>query len=279
MTEPSIAHNSIAMGGVYAIICTPTDRAYVGSSIDVERRLRQHINMLNRGGHSNTHLQRAWNKYGANCFCFKVVETIDDHAALLDREKWWINRLNSVEHGFNQKRDPNSSLGVKWSDEAKQRHSTTMQGKGHPHTPESRRRISEALHERIFSPEHRRKLSEAGKKKTISEEAKQKISVAFKGKKIGPMSEETKRKLSEAKRGRKLSDEHKQKIAESAKRNGATPYLTNAKLRSEDVAIIKSLLANGAMGADLARRYGVRPQVISDIKCNRKWSHVSPAHE
>ena len=93
------------------------------------------------------------------------------------------------------------------------------------------------------------------------------------------MSNETKRKLSDAMRGRKLSDEHKQKISEGVRRNEITPYLTKTKLRPEDVAVIKSLLAKGAKGADLARRYDVRPQVISDINCNRKWSHVSPAHE
>lgn len=279
MTKDSIPDSPTKIVGVYTITCTANGRVYVGSSIDVQRRLRQHINMLLRNGHDNTHIQRAWNKYGAAVFLFEIAERCSAADELLETERRWIKRLDAVSNGFNQKVNPASSLGVKWSDEAKQRHSTTMQGKGHPHTSESRRRISEALHERIFSPEHRRKLSEAGKKKTISEEVKQKISVAFKGKKIGPMSDETKRKLSDAMRGRKLSDEHKQKISEGVRRNGITPYLTKTKLRPEDVAVIKSLLAKGARGADLARRYDVRPQVISDIKCNRKWSRIPPADE
>lgn len=276
MTKDSIPDHATKIIGVYTITCTANGRVYVGSSIDVQRRLRQHTNMLSRNGHSNTHMQRAWNKYGAAAFMFVIVDVCAAAGDLLPVEKRWIERLDAVNNGFNQKSNPASSLGVKWSDEARYRQSITMRGKSHPHSEESKRNISAALRGREFSEEHRGKISKAMTGKPLSEEARRKISAAFRGKKTGPKSDETKRKLSDAKRGRKLSDEHKRKISEGVKRNGIAPYLTNAKLRPEDVAVIKSLLAQGVKGADIARKYDVRPQVISDIKCNRKWSHITP---
>lgn len=51
------------MAGVYQIFNTETNKRYIGSSIDVERRLKEHKRNLKAHRHSNQHLQNAWNKY------------------------------------------------------------------------------------------------------------------------------------------------------------------------------------------------------------------------
>jgi group I intron endonuclease len=61
--------------GVYVIICRANDRAYVGSSIDVEHRIRSHALQLVGGRHANKHLQRAWDKHGASVFVFGILAT------------------------------------------------------------------------------------------------------------------------------------------------------------------------------------------------------------
>jgi group I intron endonuclease len=208
---------------------------------------------------------------------FNIIEVVIDHQLLIEREQWWIDRLDSANKktGFNLNLRAESSLGTKYSEEGRQNVSKSMMGKGHPHTPESRRKISEALHGKKHSEEHRRKLSESTQGRPVSEEAKRKISAFFKGRKSGPKSDETKRKLSEAKRGRKLSEEHKRKISEGLRRNG--PKVNpNALLVAEDVAIIKNLLSKGVKGCDIARNYGVSRGVISDIKRGHTWSYVLP---
>lgn len=52
------------MSGVYQIYNTETNKRYIGSSIDVQRRLKEHLRNLKANRHCNQHLQNAWNRYG-----------------------------------------------------------------------------------------------------------------------------------------------------------------------------------------------------------------------
>ncbi len=61
--------------GIYAIRLDD-GRCYIGSSIDVNHRLRQHLLSLIRGSHFNKHLQRAWTKYGPFAFTMTVLEYV-----------------------------------------------------------------------------------------------------------------------------------------------------------------------------------------------------------
>jgi hypothetical protein len=77
------------MIGIYSIRNMLTNIRYIGQSINIEGRIRQHKYKLNRGIHSNIHLQRSYNlndKY----FVYEVLEecSIDN----LDRqEQFWID--------------------------------------------------------------------------------------------------------------------------------------------------------------------------------------------
>lgn len=51
------------MSGVYQIYNTETNKRYIGSSIDVQRRLKEHLRNLKANRHCNQHLQNAWNRY------------------------------------------------------------------------------------------------------------------------------------------------------------------------------------------------------------------------
>lgn len=51
------------MSGVYQIYNTETNKRYIGSSIDVQRRLKEHLRNLKANRHCNQHLQNAWNGY------------------------------------------------------------------------------------------------------------------------------------------------------------------------------------------------------------------------
>lgn len=55
------------------IKCRPTGRHYVGQSLQVSRRLRTHRRELEGNNHVNKRLQRAWNKYGPECFSFAQI--------------------------------------------------------------------------------------------------------------------------------------------------------------------------------------------------------------
>lgn len=86
------------MIGIYKITNTINNKIYIGQSVNIHRRWRQHIN---RAGQDNTPLHSAIYKYGIDNFVFEIVEecTID----LLDSmEQKWIQYYNSIiPHGYN----------------------------------------------------------------------------------------------------------------------------------------------------------------------------------
>lgn len=61
------------MIGVYKITNTINNKVYIGQSVEIETRWKAHIRALNRGDHTNEHLQAAWNKYTAACFNFEIL--------------------------------------------------------------------------------------------------------------------------------------------------------------------------------------------------------------
>lgn len=86
--------------GIYLIKNEQVGRAYVGSSTSLNKRLARHKRDLNRRGHPNRHLQRAWNKYGAESFSFSVVEECPPEA-LEERENSWLQKMKAVAGVYN----------------------------------------------------------------------------------------------------------------------------------------------------------------------------------
>ena len=54
--------------GVYKIVNTVTQQCYVGQSVRMQKRIKEHFRLLRWGKHSNPHLQKAYNKYGPEAF-------------------------------------------------------------------------------------------------------------------------------------------------------------------------------------------------------------------
>ncbi|HXG67614.1 MAG TPA: GIY-YIG nuclease family protein [Blastocatellia bacterium] len=88
--------------GVYQILCIPTGKIYIGSTVDLRNRWRQHRWRLRRGDHQNIYLQHAWNKHGEASFEFSVLEYVDA-SDLLRAEQSWIDKTGRADKkiGFN----------------------------------------------------------------------------------------------------------------------------------------------------------------------------------
>ena len=56
--------------GIYEIHNIANNKRYIGKSVDVTKRLKQHKNKLKKNIHSNVYLQRAWNVYSEQNFIF-----------------------------------------------------------------------------------------------------------------------------------------------------------------------------------------------------------------
>lgn len=66
------------ISGIYLIKNTANGKTYVGSSIGIRERWRQHTKFLKRGDHHCKKLQAAWNEHDADAFEFSILEEVED---------------------------------------------------------------------------------------------------------------------------------------------------------------------------------------------------------
>lgn len=80
---------------IYAITRTETGDCYVGSTISQAQRWAHHKSLLRHQKHHCSHLQRAWDKYGADAFVFEELHSEPFHgkSERFVLETKWIKRL------------------------------------------------------------------------------------------------------------------------------------------------------------------------------------------
>ena len=138
-----------ATGGVYAIENLTTGKLYVGSSIAIRRRVRDHFYRLAKGQHSNPYLQRAYLKDGADVFTVIVLEDLPgaDQADLLAAEQRWLDGFSPTvpAAGYNIHPTAASTDVIRLasgavSDRIRSRLAARRRGQPTPEGQESRRR-------------------------------------------------------------------------------------------------------------------------------------------
>ena len=81
----------ILNSGIYQIRNLINDKVYVGRAKNFEQRSYNHFRNLRNGGHVNTYLQNAFNKYGEENFVFEVLECITAEDEILFREQLYLD--------------------------------------------------------------------------------------------------------------------------------------------------------------------------------------------
>lgn len=200
--------------GIYKIINKINGKMYIGSSVNCFRRLiREHKYHLLNNKHVNLYLQRAVNKYGIENFEFEVIEYVSDKELLIEREQFYLDKILFASEndekfkifGYNIVRIAGRNLGLKWTDERKQKLSNLMKG----------RYIGDKNpnYNNKWTDEQKQKLSNDRKGLTFDErfgvekskKIRLKISENLKGKYVGDknplfgvkVSEETKKRISD----------------------------------------------------------------------------------
>jgi len=189
--------------GAYLITNTKNSKKYVGSSVSLARREKEHVCRLNKQTHVNAHLQNSWNKHGEKSFEFYTLALCArEKKSLLALEQFYINLLRPE---YNMAPAAGSRLGA-------------------THTKETRAKISAGNKGKKCTDATRAKISawQKGRKRgPLSVEIKAKISRANKGNhgwnKGIHASEEQRAKMSKAQKGRIFSEEHKAKLSAAAK--------------------------------------------------------------
>lgn len=64
------------LSGIYAITNLMNGKKYIGHSINIKKRWKQHRTSLNRNVSKHAHLQSAWNIYGKSQFAFSIIEPV-----------------------------------------------------------------------------------------------------------------------------------------------------------------------------------------------------------
>ncbi len=144
--------------GIYEILNVDTGLRYIGSSFDIEDRIKGHFQKLNRNNHINKHLQNSYNLHGRNKFTVTILEIInftDEDIESKDKilrgmEQCYINKYN-FDLLYNQCPVAGSTKGRKHSQETRAKISTTLKNS-------NKGKIS-FLKGKKLSEEHKKKLS------------------------------------------------------------------------------------------------------------------------
>lgn len=137
--------------GVYEILCLVNNKSYIGSSVNLYKRWREHYNNLLNNRHSNQYLQNSFNKYGENQFVFSVLEYCEPEN-LIDREQYYIDKMDTVvPNGFNMLPRAGSRFGYSLSKETRDKISKSNKG----------RKLTESARKEMSRSRKGRKLSQA----------------------------------------------------------------------------------------------------------------------
>lgn len=133
------------VAGVYIIRNKINNKTYIGSSINLQKRLSTHKSSASKKNSGLALLNNAFKKYNADDFDFSVVEIVAlcrynknaSSSILAHREQVWIDSYmsNTREHGYNLRIYASSNFGYRFK-----RESSHWTGKHH--TDETKIKIS-----------------------------------------------------------------------------------------------------------------------------------------
>jgi len=205
----------LKVSGIYAIVHLETSRCYVGSAASLKSRICYHRSKLRNSKHDNSHLQRAWSKYGEDAFVFMLLETCPVEE-LLRKESLWMMRTQCCDRRFGFNLDQ-IALRKMHSEETRAKIGNAHRGRKHP--PEFGLKIRAAWAARTEpvarrTPEQKERHRKASTGRPVSIETRLKMSRIHKGKII---TEEHRKKISETSKGRLQSKDTVRKRMESTK--------------------------------------------------------------
>ena len=268
--EVFMADAILCQSGIYQIRNTANGRLYVGSAVNIKRRWADHKKGLKAGTHHCKKLQNSWNKHGAECFEFSILEVVAVKGELILREQHWIDSTGAAgKGGYNVSPTAFSLLGFRHSDESKEKCRAAKVGKKMPpHVLDALRLANTG---RKLAPEHIAKVAahHIGKKK--SAESIEKTASAHRGVK---RSIEARSRISEAAKGRaptflgrQHSEESKAKI--SLAKKGNIPG--SRKLNEAQAVEIRALRATGQTYKSIGVLYGVTGECIGNLIRGATW--------
>lgn len=88
------------MIGIYKITNNINKHSYIGQSIHIEERFKEHKNPYNWKREKNKPLYIAFQKYGLENFSFDIIEECQPNQLDI-KEQYWIEYYNTYQNGYN----------------------------------------------------------------------------------------------------------------------------------------------------------------------------------
>lgn len=89
---------------IYCIFSKEKMIPYIGSTVNLQRRIQRHREGLRKNSHFSKYLQRVFNKYSKDDIWIFVIEECDE-LNIQDKERFWIEYFDSIQNGFNASYD------------------------------------------------------------------------------------------------------------------------------------------------------------------------------
>ena len=89
--------------GVYKILNTlcSEGKYYIGYSCNVKQRWQTHKSTLTRGSHRNIRMRNAYNKYGADCFMYELLQECETEEEAKNVELYYLEDLTIRDKLYN----------------------------------------------------------------------------------------------------------------------------------------------------------------------------------
>src|ERR1035441_3904309 len=196
------------------IFTSPSNKSYIGQTVDFIPRINKHISETNLG--CNFPFHHALRKYGIEKFSVEKIPCEESELNLFER--FVIALFKGIGKVYNCSDGGGGMRGYVPTQEQKDKISVALKGK--PKPPGTGAKLSAILTGRKLSPEHREKTIAALIGRPCSEETRRKMSAAAMGNKSNTgriPSLEHREKISIANKGRKFTDEHRANISKARK--------------------------------------------------------------
>lgn len=243
----------LASSGIYVIRNTINGKVYVGSSVNLRKRKQNHFRNLLHGTHANKPLQNAFIKYGSGAFEFVILEAVRSKDDLIDREQYWIDRMQSVANGYNLRPKASSNLGMRHSDDARARISAKLSE--YLQQDHVKKRMSAIRSQIVRADLWKKRIGDGRRGKIISPQVLANIRAA--ALKKSPPSAESKKKCALSMRGKHAGSNNPM-----------------SKITEDGVRAMRRLWGEGVDVSAIASRFCMSKRHVRDIVNMKAWSHI-----
>ena len=142
----------VEIAGIYMIRNVVNGRVYIGSSKELRRRLYLHKYDLKKNVHHSITLQRAWNKYGPDCFEFLVLfQCAESDLEYFEQRSMDVYKSAVPARGYNIRSFVDirmvNLVNNRWTPEQRAKHSASRTGRSiFKSNPEAMANLLAAVH-------------------------------------------------------------------------------------------------------------------------------------